>query len=123
MAIYRNQSNTITQITNLSHIRITTVQEAVAFLRAIQPLQEQVASVLQRSSLQVQQQVNRAQAPAPTPIPEPKIVEEAPKVFVPEDLSTDEGFSDEEVETKVAKLKKAKEAANKDTANKEAAKK
>lgn len=118
MAIYRNQSNTITQITNLSHIRITTVQEAVAFLRAIQPLQEQVASVLQRSSLRVQQQVNRTQAPAPTPVPESKIVEETPKVFVPEDLSTEEGFSDEEVEAKVAKLKKAK----KEEAKKEAKK-
>ena len=108
MAIYRNQSNTIMQITNMSHIRITTVQEAVAFLRAIQPLQTQVAEVLQRSSVRIQQDINRATAPAPTPAPEPKIVEEAPKVFVPEDLDTEEGFSDREVEEKVAKLKKAK---------------
>lgn len=109
MAIYRNQTNTITQITNLSHIRITTVQEAVAFLRAIQPLQEQVAAVLQRSSLRAQQDINRAQTPVQAPVmEESKIVEEPQKVFVPEDLSTDEGYSDKEVEEKVEKLKKAK---------------
>ena len=108
MAIYRNQSNTIQLITNLSHIRITTVQEAVAFLRAIQPLQTQVAEVLQRSSVRLQQEVNRATAPAPAPRVEAPVVEETPKVFVPEDVSTEEGFSDAEVEAKVAKLKKAK---------------
>ena len=106
--LYRNQTNTITQITNLSHIRITTVQEAVAFLRAIQPLQDQVASVLQRSSIRMQQEVNKAQTPVKEPVVEEKVVEEAPKVFVPEDLTTEEGYSDKEVEDKVAKLKKAK---------------
>ena len=109
MAIYRNQTNTITQITNLSQIRITTVQEAVAFLRAIQPLQEQVAYVLQRSSIRAQQELNRAQAaPAPAATPAPTPVEEPAKVFVPEELETEEGFSDAEVEDKVAKLKKAR---------------
>lgn len=107
MAVYRNQTNTIQLITNLSHIRITTVQEAVAFLRAIQPLQDQVAYVLQRYSLRSQQDINKAQA---TPIPEPtpvKTVEEPKPVFVPEDVTTEEGFSESEVEAKVAKLKKA----------------
>lgn len=106
--LYRNQTDTITLITNLSHIRITTVQEAVAFLRAIQPLQTQVAEVLQRSSVRIQQDINRSQAPAPAPTPEPTPVVEAPKVFVPEDLTTEEGFSESEIEEKVAKLKKAR---------------
>lgn len=108
--IYRNQTNTITQITMMSHMKITTPQEAVAFLRAIQPLQEQVAFVLQRKSITDQQVVNRAQVVAtpvetasePTPIPEPE------KPFEAEDLSTDEGYSDKEIEEKVEKLKKAK---------------
>ena len=110
MAYYRNQTPTMTQIVNLSHIRITTVQEAVAFLRAIQPLNEQVASVLQRSSLRAQQAMNKAQAPAPKPVveKEPTPVVEPDKPFEPEDLSTDEGYSETEVEEKVAKLKKAK---------------
>ena len=110
MAVYRNQTPTMTQIVNLSHLRITTVQEAVAFLRAVQPLNEQVASVLQRSSLQAQQAINKAQTIA-RPIPqEPvKVVEPEPeKSFEPENLSTDEGYSDKEVEEKVTKLKKAK---------------
>lgn len=111
MPVYRNQTNTMTQIVNLSHIRITTTQEAVAFLRAIQPLNEQVAAVLQRSALRVQQQINKAQiaaAPAPAPAPEPTPAPEPDKPFEAEDLSNDEGFSDKEVEEKVAKLKKAK---------------
>ena len=105
--IYRNQTNTITQITNLSHIRITTVQEAVAFLRAIAPLNEQVAAVLQRASIYKQHSINqfRAAAPAPTPAPAPAV--EPTKPFEPENLSTEEGYSNKEIEEKVAKLKKA----------------
>lgn len=107
--IYRNQTNTITQITMMSHMKITTPQEAVAFLRAIQPLQEQVAFVLQRKSIADQQVINRAQAaPVPTPEPEPTPVVEPEKPFEAEDLSTDEGYSDKEIEEKVEKLKKAK---------------
>jgi len=97
----------------MSHMKITTPQEAVAFLRAIQPLQEQVAFVLQRKSIVDQQVVNRAQAAqaAATPVeptPEPAPVVEPEKPFEAEDLSTDEGYSDKEVEEKVEKLKKAK---------------
>lgn len=110
--IYRNQTNTISQITMMSHMKITTPQEAVAFLRAIQPLQEQVAFVLQRKSITDQQVVNRAQAvTAPVePTPEPTPVVEPDKPFEAEDLSTDEGYSDKEVEEKVEKLKKAKKS-------------
>lgn len=108
MPVYRNQTSTISQIQMMSRMRITTPQEAVAFLRALAPLNEQVAYVLQRSSLNVQQQINRQQAPiveapsAPTHVPEPE------KTFVPEDLSSEEGFSEKEVEAKVEKLKKAR---------------
>lgn len=111
MPVYRNQTNTMTQIVNLSHIRITTTQEAVAFLRAIQPLNEQVASVLQRSALRAQQQINKAQTvsrPAPAPVQAPAPDPEPEKPFEAENLSDEEGFSDKEVEEKVAKLKKAK---------------
>ena len=110
MPVYRNQTNTMTQIVNLSHIRITTTQEAVAFLRAIQPLNEQVASVLQRSALKAQQAINKQVAPAPQKVetPAPTPVVEPDKPFEPEDLSAEEGYSDKEVEEKVAKLKKAK---------------
>ena len=106
----RNQSNTIVQITNLSHMRITTVQEAVAFLRAIQPLNEQVASVLQRASIARQQVINRAIAPTPAPEPAPQEAPVEPdKPFEPEEMSSDEGYSEKEVKEKVTKLKKANE--------------
>lgn len=109
MPVYRNQTSTISQIQAMGNMRITTPQEAVAFLRALAPLQQQVAYVLQRSSLATQQNINRsvqvqkqAEAPAPTPTPEPV------STFVPEDLTTDEGFTEKEVEEKVEKLKKAR---------------
>ena len=108
MPMYRNQSNTMTQITQLSHLHITTTQEAVAFLRAIQPLQEQVAFVLQKKSLADQQALNRRVTPAPAPTPEPTPAPEPEKKFEAEDLSSDEGYSEAEVEARVEKLKKAK---------------
>lgn len=107
--IYRNQTNTLAQIQAMARMRITNSQEAVAFLRALAPLQEQVTFVLQRASIVRQQEINRASqvpvqetpAPAPTPV-------SAPETFVPEDLSSDEGFSEKEVEEKVEKLKAAR---------------
>lgn len=116
MPAYRNQTPTLTQIQMMSRMRITTAQEAVAFLRAVAPLNEQVAYVLQRSSLREQQAINNAdmasrQQPTPTPTPVTSTVSslaEDDKTFVPEDLSSDEGYSDTEVEAKVAKLKKAR---------------
>lgn len=118
MAIYRNQTDTMTMIVNLSHIRITTTQEAVAFLRAIQPLNEQVAAVLQRSSIKAQQAVNRATAPAPQKVEE-KVshIPEPNKPFEPETFSTDEDYSDREIEEKVAKLKKANESKSEEKGN------
>lgn len=111
MPVYRNQTNTLSQITMLSRIRITTTQEAVAFLRAIQPLQEQVAAVLQTESLRRQQTINRQAAPTPeTPEPEAAPAPEPEKKFEAEDLSSDEGYSEAEMEARVEKLKKAKKA-------------
>ena len=115
MPAYRNQTPTLTQIQMMSRMRITTAQEAVAFLRAAAPLNEQVAYVLQRSSLREQQAINNADmasrrtpTPEPTPTPVVSSLAEDDKTFVPEDLSSDEGYSDTEVEAKVAKLKKAR---------------
>lgn len=117
MAVYRNQTDTMSLIVNLSHIRITTVQEAVAFLRAIQPLNEQVAAVLQRQSIVAQRTINKKQAPAPAPKPTPTPAPEPDKKFEPEDLSTDEGYSEDEIEARVEKLKKANESKSKKKGN------
>ena len=114
MPVYRNQTPTLSQIQLLGQMRITTAQEAVAFLRAMAPLNEQVAFILQRTSLREQQAINAANLasrPAPTPVePTPTVEPEVEKTFVPEDLSSDEGYSDTEVKDRVNKLKKAKGA-------------
>lgn len=120
MPVYRNQTNTLSQITMLSRIRITTTQEAVAFLRAIQPLHEQVAAVLQTASLKKQQAINRQAVPAPvTPEPEITPAPEPEKKFEAEDLSSDEGYSEAEIEKRVETLKKSKTQAKKEKLSKE----
>lgn len=113
--IYRNQTPTMTQIQMLAQMRITTVPEAVAFLRAMRPINDQIAGVLQRASLAQQVEINRASF-AKEPVEEPAKNEvakevkdpEPQKVFVPEDLLTEEGYSEEEEKAKVDKLKAAK---------------
>lgn len=106
--IYRNQTNTLAQIQAMSRMRITNSQEAVAFLRALAPLQEQVAFVLQRASIARQQEINKVSQVPVQETPAPAPVVSAPETFVPEDLSSDEGFSEKEVEEKVEKLKAAR---------------
>lgn len=110
MPVYRNQTPALAQIQMMGRMRITTPQEAVAFLRASASLNEQVAYVLQRASLAQQQAVNRATTPTPVQEEAP-VVETVPEPevgFVPEDLSTEEGFSDSDIEEKVEKLKRAR---------------
>lgn len=108
MAVYRNQTNTMSMIAMLSRCRITTTQEAVAYLRAVQPLNEQVAAVLQTASLKRQQVVNRETVVAPEPTPAPAPAPEPEKKFEAEDLTSDEGYSESEIEARVEKLKAAK---------------
>ena len=121
--VYRNQTQAIEEIKRMQRIRITTKAEAVAFLRALAPLHEQVAGVLQRTSIAEQHAMNRAKAAPkveqednpymrmPQAPKAPKAPEtEVPKTLVPEDLSSDEGHTEAEIEEKVAKLKKANKA-------------
>lgn len=121
MAFYRNQTPTMDQIKMISNMRITSPSEAVAFLRAIQPIQEQIAYVLQRSSLAEQRVINRAVAKpieeveVPTPTP---IVEET-KEFVPEEMDSEEGYTEKEIEDRVAKLKSAKKIKKDESGSKE----
>lgn len=104
--IYRNQTNAMAQIQALGRMRITTVPEAIAYLRIQAAINAQIAQVLQTASIHVQRQLNQPVAPAPAP--EPVSVPEPTKPFEPEELSVDEGFSEEEIEAKVEKLKNAR---------------
>ena len=113
--MYRNQTNNMNVIQAMAAMRITTPTEAVAFLRAEQSIHAQIAGVLQRVSIREQQKINRAAQPAPAPVQEaPAPVLEPAKPFEPEDLSPDEGFSEEEVEKRVAQLKSAKKVEGKE---------
>ena len=108
--MYRNQTNNMNIIQAMAAMRITTPQEAVAFLRAEQNIHTQIAGVLQRVSLGAQQRINRSLATnIPVQQPEPASTPVEPeKKFEPENLSSDEGFSEEEIEKRVSQLKGAK---------------
>lgn len=109
MAVYRGQTNTLSQIQAMARMRITTPSEAVAFMRALAPLNEQVAAVLQRTSISTTLGQNKQiEQPAPEPTPEPAPVPEPDKPFQPEDFGEDEGYSEKSKEERVAQLKTAK---------------
>lgn len=121
MPLYRNKTNTLSQITMLSNMRITTVQEAVAFLRALPPLYNQVCAVLQRRSvsevMQKSQEKSQKVQPAPAPAPEPVAPEPSVVKVEPEKFENEGGYSAEETEKRIkelmeeeAKEKEAKES-------------
>lgn len=116
--IYRNQTPTMTQIQLLAQMRITTVPEAVAFLRAMRPINDQIAGVLQRASLAQLRTYNQPK-PEPEQVEQPKPEPEPQKVFVPEDLVTEEEYSEEDAKEKVSKLKAAKTQQRKEEIAKE----
>lgn len=99
--IYRNQTSALSQIQMLSRIRITTAQEAVAYLRAIQPLNEQVAHVLQRASVNAVYQ-NQPQPTAPEPVKEPEPAPVVNNQFEPTNFGNE--MSEEEIKTNTAKF-------------------
>ena len=113
---YRNQTSTLTQIAMLSRMRITTAPEATAFIRAIIPLLTQLGGVIQNASLREQQAINRAlvaEQPEPIEEPAPVIVAEPISPFTPENLFSEEGYTEEELAARIEKLKITKEKAAK----------
>lgn len=52
MAMYRGQTTTMQKIQAVSSLRITTREEAIAFLRAIADVNNQIAAILQRQNMQ-----------------------------------------------------------------------
>lgn len=108
MPLYRNKTNTLSQITMLSNMRITTVQEAVAFLRALPPLYNQVCAVLQRRSvsevMQKSQEKSQKVQPAPAPAPEPVVPEPSVVKVEPESFENEGGYSAEETEKRIKEL-------------------
>lgn len=113
MGIYRNQTPTMAQIQAMSRIRITTPQEATAFLRTLAPINEQIVYVLQRASLMVQRESNKIDTAMRNAAVKQQTAPVAPEpvtTFEPENLQTEEGFTESDIEEKVAKLKKARKS-------------
>ena len=105
---YRNQTSTITKINMIANLKITTTQEAVAFLRAIANVNMQIAQVLQNSSLKEQQLINHLHTmSSPTP-PQPEPVTPTPAKDLEPEVFTEEKSSEDEVEDKINKLKEAR---------------
>lgn len=108
--VFRNQASTVQKIQMISSLRITTKDEAAAFLRAIASINEQIAAVLQRSSMADLAERNKAKTPAPTPTPN-KIPEE-PKEAVPVNISDEDEHTEDDAQARkeqlLAAVKKAK---------------
>lgn len=108
MPLYRGQTSTMQKIQAVSTLRITTREEAIAFMRAISNINLQVADILQRQNMQAISAKNNARAAeelkkvekvqeAPAPVEE-----EEPVVFEEEEEHTEE-----QKENLLKKLKKA----------------
>lgn len=110
--VYRNYSSTQQKIQMVSQLRITNREEAVAFLRAVANINEQIAAVLQRENLQDLAIKNRkiAQEKKPEVIQEEAVAAIATEV-VEEDVPNfeeTETHSEEDVVSRIKQLKKAK---------------
>lgn len=108
MPLYRGQTSTMQKIQAVSTLRITTREEAIAFMRAISNINLQVADILQRQNMQAISAKNNAraaeelkkvekvqEAPAPVEEEEPVVFEEG------------EEHTEEQKENLLKKLKKA----------------
>lgn len=107
---YRNQDTTMQKIQMIAGLRINTMQEAVAFLRCLSAIHNQIAGVIQREALKKVQELNRAaQPPITEPEPQPVAVSNPIEAdtLVPEDLSDKVEYTESEVEARVAALKAA----------------
>lgn len=117
---YRNQDTTMQKIQMIAGLRITNMQEAIAFLRCLSAIHNQIAGVIQREALKKVQEVNRAAQPT---ITEPEVQPVAvsnpiePDTLVPEELSDKVEYTESEVEARVAALKAASKPKAKTKAN------
>lgn len=120
VTFYRNQTSTNQKIQMLASLNITTLQEAVAFLRAQQTVNAQIVTVLQKAGLTHQQSINRIEqaiaypaAKAAMPAEEAPVQETVKAEVLAEEIDSKEEFSEDDVKERVATLKKASKSAKK----------
>ena len=121
--VFRNQASTVQKIQMISSLRITTKDEAAAFLRAIAAINEQIAAVLQRSSMADLAERNKAKNTAPAPTPTPNKIPEEPKEAVPVNISDEDEHTDDDAQARkeqlLAAVKKAKKEEKEEKEEKE----
>lgn len=106
--VYRNYTSTQQKIQMISQLRITTREEAVAFLRAVASINEQIAGVLQRDSLNELAARNRK---APTPVEEQQAaveVQATETVTETPNFEAEETHTEADVTARLKQLQKAK---------------
>ena len=106
MAIYRGQSSNTQKIQQISTLNVTTMDEAVAFLRAISNVNTQIASIVQReqTAMRLLRQSKNTE-PTPEPVQEEvKVVEPVAETVNFEEV---EEHTDTQKASRVARLKKA----------------
>lgn len=107
MAMYRGQTTTMQKIQAVSSLRITTREEAIAFLRAIADVNNQIAAILQRQNMQ-ELAVKNSTPPVVKEAEEVQEVEpvvEAPAEEAP--FEEEEGHTEEQKRSLLDKLRKA----------------
>ncbi len=107
MAMYRGQTTTMQKIQAVSSLRITTREEAIAFLRAIADVNNQIAGILQRQNMQELAVKNST----PPVVKEAEEVQEVePVVETPAEetpFEEEEGHTEEQKKSLLDKLRKA----------------
>lgn len=107
MAMYRGQTTTMQKIQAVSSLRINTREEAIAFLRAIADVNNQIAAILQRQNMQ-ELAVKNSTPPIVKEAEEVQEVEpvaEAPAEEAP--FEEEEGHTEEQKRSLLDKLRKA----------------
>lgn len=109
MPMYRGQTTTTQKIQAISTLRITTKEEAIAFLRAISNIHLQIADVLQRQNMQELSAKNNARAVKELEKAAEVQVAPAEPVQTEEPISFDEeeGHTEEQKSKLLGRLKKA----------------
>lgn len=107
MAMYRGQTTTMQKIQAVSSLRITTREEAIAFLRAIADVNNQIAGILQRQNMQ-ELAVKNSTPPVVKEAEEVQEVEPVVETSAEEaPFEEEEGHTEEQKKSLLDKLRKA----------------
>lgn len=112
MAMYRGQTTTMQKIQAISTLRITTREEAIAYLRSMANINLQIADILQRQNMQEVSARNNARAAEELAKAEkeqaaPEQLELPLDTPAPATFDEEEGHTESQKKSRVERLKKA----------------